>query len=235
MIPVVRRLIMKGMPVYIAVLFVLTGPIINPVVFSSTFMAFRSRPEIAYSRMGLAFLVAVVIGLILYKFIKSNPLRINAATLQYSATQNPAYLEHGHKKGNRFFATLSQAADDFFEMGKYLILGAMIAAGIQTFMARETLIAIGQGEYVSHFFMAGFAYILSLCSTSDAFVAASFATTFSTGSLLTFLVFGPMLDIKNTLMMLAVFKTRFVLLLIGLIVVTVLTGSILFEKLLFFS
>jgi uncharacterized membrane protein YraQ (UPF0718 family) len=82
-------------------------------------------------------------------------------------------------------------------------------------------------------FMMGFAYILSLCSTSDAFVASSFVNTFTTGSLLTFLVFGPMLDFKGTLMLLSVFKTKFVLLLMALIVVTVLSGSLIFERLFF--
>jgi len=71
--------------------------------------------------------------------------------------------------------------------------------------------------------------VLSLCSTSDAFVASSFVQTFSAGSLLTFMVFGPMLDLKSTFMLLSVFKTKFVLLLILLISALVLTGSIGFE------
>jgi uncharacterized membrane protein YraQ (UPF0718 family) len=75
--------------------------------------------------------------------------------------------------------------------------------------------------------MMGFAYLLSLCSTSDAFVASSFATTFSTGSLLAFLVFGPMFDVKSTLMLLSVFKTRFVIALALLTAALVLTGSLL--------
>lgn len=76
MIPVVRRLMNKGMPVYIAIVFILVGPIINPVVYASTYMAFRSRPEIAYSRMGLAFTAAVIIGLAVYRFGKiMQPLR----------------------------------------------------------------------------------------------------------------------------------------------------------------
>jgi len=77
--------------------------------------------------------------------------------------------------------------------------------------------------------MMAFAYVLSLCSTSDAFVAASFATTFTPGALLAFLVFGAMLDIKNTLMLLSVFKARFVVLLTVIVSVCVLVGSIVFD------
>jgi uncharacterized membrane protein YraQ (UPF0718 family) len=266
MIPVIRRLMHKGMPVYLAVVFILVGPIINPVVYASTFMAFRSRPEIAYSRMGLAFVVAFVIGLIIYRFFKTNPLRGSLLTgiseqdvhthnhvHAYHNAQHTQSHQHGHDHhehshqhehthhnehnhfthtgvAGRLFGILGHASDEFFDMGKYLMFGALITAAIQTLVSRESLISIGQGEIGAHLFMMVFAFILSLCSTSDAFVASSFGTTFSTGSLLTFLVFGPMLDIKSVLMLLSAFRTRFVLALSALIVVVVLVSSLSFER-----
>lgn len=225
MIPIVRRLMLKGMPLYIAVVFILVGPILNPVVFAATYMAFRSRPEIAYSRMGLAFLVAFFIGLLIYRFYKRNPLRG-----YHPNTPHQHQHQHSHSRGNKLFSVLGHASDEFFEMGKYLIFGAILTACIQTVMSRESLVSIGQGDWSSNLFMMGFAYILSLCSTSDAFVASSFAGTFTAGSLLTFLVFGPMLDFKNTLMLLSVFRARFVLLLSGLIAGFVLAGSLWFDS-----
>lgn len=45
MIPVVRRLIAKGMPLYIGIVFMLVGPIVNPVVYAATYTAFRARPR----------------------------------------------------------------------------------------------------------------------------------------------------------------------------------------------
>jgi uncharacterized membrane protein YraQ (UPF0718 family) len=245
MIPIVRRLIKKGMPVYVAIVFILTGPILNPIVYAATYMAFRSRPEIAYSRMALAFVVASIIGLVIYRFVKGNTLRAAAEILheQHASAHDHSHdhdhhdhdhdHEHGHNHSNKLFSLLGHASDEFFEMGKYLMFGSLITAIIQTFVARESLVSIGHNGLGSHLFMMGFAYILSLCSTSDAFVASSFVNTFTTGSLLTFLVFGPMLDFKGTLMLLSVFKTKFVLLLTGLIVVTVLVCSLLFERLFF--
>lgn len=221
MIPVVRRLIEKGMPVYIGIVYILAGPILNPIVYASTFMAFRSRPEIAYSRMILAFLVAVIIGFILYRWLKSNPLRKKSAT--------PVEGEHTHRHANQWLSILGHASDEFFEMGKYLIFGACITAAIHTFLDRDIVVSIGEGEWSSHIFMLLFAYILSICSNSDAFIAASFLTTFSAGSILTFLVYGPMLDLKNTWMLLAVFKAKFVVLLMLLITSVVLLLSMLYE------
>jgi uncharacterized membrane protein YraQ (UPF0718 family) len=240
MIPVVRRLIVKGMPVYVAIVFILTGPILNPIVYAATYMAFRTKPELVYTRMGLAFVVAFVIGLVIYRYIKLDPLRLRANTAlpvhahEHSHSHSHDDLhEHSHAKGNKLFSMLGHASDEFFEMGKYLMFGALITAIIQTFTTRESMVSIGHDGIGSHLFMMGFAYILSLCSTSDAFVASSFVNTFTTGSLLTFLVFGPMLDFKGTLMLLSVFKTKFVLQLMGLIAITVLIGSLIFERLFF--
>jgi uncharacterized membrane protein YraQ (UPF0718 family) len=240
MIPVVRRLIRKGMPVYVAIVFILTGPILNPIVYAATYMAFRTKPELVYTRMGLAFVVAFVIGLVIYRYIKLDPLRLRAISEQAASSHDHSHShshddlhEHSHAKGNKLFSMLGHASDEFFEMGKYLMFGALITAIIQTFVARESMVTIGHDGIGSHVFMMGFAYILSLCSTSDAFVASSFVNTFTTGSLLTFLVFGPMLDFKGTLMLLSVFKTKFVLQLMGLIAITVLIGSLIFERLFF--
>jgi uncharacterized protein len=58
------------------------------------------------------------------------------------------------------------------------------------------------------------AVILSICSTVDAFVALGFANTFSMGSILSFLTFGPMVDIKSIFMLLHVFRKRTVLYLV---------------------
>lgn len=270
MIPFVRRLMRKGMPVYIAVIFILVGPILNPIVFASTWMAFRGNPAMAYSRMGLTFGVALVIGFVLTRFLKSNPLRHPIGPAAASLTHrhnhangsqhidqhdhhhghdhnhdhshahdhnhNPKHDDHGHDHhghnhahgGSRLMTMVSHGSSELFEMSKYLMLGALLTALIQTFVAQDSLSTIGQGAFFSHVFMMGFAYLLSLCSTTDAFVAVSFAKSFSPGSLLAFLVFGPMIDVKSTLMMLSIFKARFVLTLSIVVAITVLTGSLLF-------
>ncbi|MDR6550002.1 permease [Paenibacillus qinlingensis] len=230
MIPIVRRLIQKGMPVYIAVVFIVAGPILNPIVFAATLMAFRNQPSIAYSRMGLALIVTMIIGLILYRFVRHNPLRSAQGHSFHHHHHNHDH-DHDHHGGisSKVTTFFAHTSNEFFDMGKYLIFGALLTALIQVFMQRDNLLAIGQGPLSSHIFMMGFAYILSICSTSDAFVASSFQTSFTSGSLLTFLVFGPMLDFKSTLMLLSVFKTKFVLLLALLIACTVLICSLLWE------
>ncbi|MHA7582492.1 permease [Paenibacillus vandeheii] len=233
MIPVVRRLMHKGMPPYIAVTFILSGPVVNPIVFTATLLAFPSHPEITIARMGLAFAVAAAIGGLVYIFVRKNPLRKPKAIVTEVKTHpgfkmakphsHSADHDHVHDKNWRSF--FIHAGDEFVDMSKYLVIGALITACIQTFISRSDLISLGNGPVASYAFMMGFAYVLSLCSTSDAFVASAFSHTFALGPLLSFLVLGPMLDFKSTLMLLSTFRTRFVIGLSLAIIVLVFAGS----------
>lgn len=218
-IPITRRLLLKGVPLHAGVAFMLTTPIINPIVLFSTYIAFGNRWSVVFYRGGLALAVSVIIGIILSYQFKDNQL--------LKPDEPGHHHHHHHTLLQKLGGTLRHAIDEFFSVGKYLIIGAFIAAAMQTYVKTSTLLAIGQNDVSSSLVMMGLAFVLSLCSEVDAFIASSFSSTFSLGSLIAFLVFGAMVDIKNLLMMLAAFKKRFVFLLITYIVVIVLAGSLL--------
>lgn len=96
------------------------------------------------------------------------------------------------------------------ELGGVLILGSAIAASIQVFVPREIILNLGQGTISSIIAMMILAAVVSICSTVDSFFALSFASTFTTASLVAFLVFGPMIDIKAIGLMLSIFKPRMI-------------------------
>ncbi|MCY9093235.1 permease [Bacillus mojavensis] len=220
-IPITRRLLLKGVPLHAGVAFMLTAPIINPIVLFSTYIAFGNRWSVVFYRGGLALAVSVIIGIILSYQFKDNQL------LKPDEAGHHHHHHHHHTLLQKLGGTLRHAIDEFFSVGKYLMIGAFIAAAMQTYVKTSTLLAIGQNDVSSSLVMMGLAFVLSLCSEVDAFIASSFSSTFSLGSLIAFLVFGAMVDIKNLLMMLAAFKKRFVFLLITYIVVIVLAGSLL--------
>ncbi|WP_078553143.1 permease [Bacillus alkalicellulosilyticus] len=219
-IPVVRRLIKKGMPLHIGVVFLVAAPILNPVVAASTYFAFRNDLSVLYSRMGLAFVLAIFIGGVMYMIFK-NSEQLKWTTEELTGKGEILQVQMTGVKTNRVKQTLYHAADEFFLMGKFLIAGAFIAALFQTFMDRNILLAIGSNEWSSTGVMMAFAFILSLCSEADAFVASSFGSTFTTGSLIAFLVYGPMLDLKNTIMLFAFFRVKFVLGFIAVVTISV--------------
>ncbi|MDX8345017.1 permease [Rossellomorea sp. YZS02] len=213
-VPVARRLIKKGMPTHLAIVIMVTAPILNPIVLLSTYYAFQNDLSVVIGRMVIAFIAALIIGALLYKlFGRQNPLKQRSHDHEH-------HHAHDHSS-NKLMQTLVHASDEFFDMGKFLIIGALLAAVFQTYIDREAIVALGSNDWAGPGVMMGFAYIMSLCSEADAFVASSFGNLFSTTSLLAFLVYGPMIDFKNTLLMLAYFKKRFVLLFMAVVTVTV--------------
>lgn len=203
-VPIVRRLIQKGMPLHVGFVILVSAPILNPIVYLSTYYAFQSTPFIAHYRMGLAFIISLLIGLLLYFFYgNKNQLKTSKKKEEHN---HDHHVHHGRIK-----ETLYHASDEFFDMGKFLLLGALVASVVQAYLARETLVEVGSGTLSGPIAMMGLAYVLSLCSEADAFVASSFKGVTSSAALLSFLVYGPMIDLKNTVLLFAYFKNRFVL------------------------
>ncbi|MGJ9383838.1 permease [Salipaludibacillus sp. CF4.18] len=214
-VPIVRRLVSKGVPIFAGVGFLLTGPLINPIVIFSTYVAFGQDLKMALQRMILGFIIALFITAIVSLIFKRNQLKksTNSNELGYSSASLNLSL--------RLKAMLFHSVDEFFDVAKFLIIGALLAAFVQTFISTQAMVDLGEGVVYSTAIMMGLAYLLSLCSEADAFIGASFRHLFPETSILGFLIYGPMLDLKNTIMMLAVFKFRFVIVLMLIITVSV--------------
>jgi uncharacterized protein len=111
---------------------------------------------------------------------------------------------------------LEHTGSELYAVGRFLIMGAAVASVMQTLLPRSSLIGIGAAPVLSILVLMFLAYVLSLCSEADAFIAATFAGYFTPGAVMAFMVYGPMMDIKNTLMLLEGFKPRFVFILFAL-------------------
>ena len=204
-VPVVRRLFKKGLPVSVGITFLLAAPFMNPIVFASTFIAFGFG-TVFIARFVITAVVAIGTGLVFALNAKPDEVLL------------PISIGHDHDLGTSpasrptlkvgFSRALSVASSEFFEMGRFLVMGCLLAAAMQTLVNQSQLQAIGQGALLSVLAMQAFAFILSVCSTVDAFLALAFVNTFSIGSIVAFLSFGPMVDIKSTMMFLGVFKRR---------------------------
>ncbi len=216
-VPVVRRLFTKGLPMSVGVTFLLAAPVINPVVLAGTYAAFGVG-TVLIGRFVMTAVVAGIVGLVFALSARPQDVLqptafapvMGGAGMSLSMTAKPARkpLMVG------LHDSLVTAGDEFFEMGRYLIIGTLLAATMQTLISQDVLLALGRGPVVSVLTMQVLAFVLSVCSTVDAFLALAFAGTFTTGSILAFLTFGPMVDIKSTLMFMGVFKPRTVVYLI---------------------
>lgn len=214
MVPIVRRLVSKGVPLHVAITYMLAAPIINPVVITATFFAFRANTTMVLLRVTAAFFIAIITGLLCSMFFNRSQLKKDILTYN----EHCCCCDHddaAEPPAKGFFRKLLRTAYDagieFFDMGKYLFLGAMLGALTQILIPRTLLLTVGQDSILSVVLMMLFAFVISVCSAADAFIAASFAISFSPGALAAFMVFGPMIDLKNILMLQHAFKTRFVL------------------------
>lgn len=118
--------------------------------------------------------------------------------------------------GTRLQMMVDNMVLELRELGAVLVIGSAIAALVQVAVPREVILGLGQGPVTSILAMMALAWVVSICSTVDAFFALSFASTFTSGALLAFLVFGPMIDLKNISLLLTVFKGRAIVYLFAL-------------------
>ncbi|WP_204106282.1 MULTISPECIES: permease [Spirulina sp. CCY15215] len=112
---------------------------------------------------------------------------------------------------NKLRLFLDTVIQEVRELGGMLVLGSAIAASIQVLAPRELILNWGQDPITSILAMMVLAAVVSICSTVDAFFVLAFSSAFTTGSLLAFLVFGPMIDIKAIGLMLSIFKPRIII------------------------
>jgi uncharacterized membrane protein YraQ (UPF0718 family) len=220
-VPVARRLIVRGMHPAAGIAFMLASPILNPIVLGATFVAYRGRGvglEMVAGRAALGLLVAVVAGWALAGKRGDQMLR------------NPEIPAHAHYRGGTggWRSAVEHLASDFFFMGKFVVVGAALAAGLQTIVPQSIVSSVARTPLVGSLALMGLAYVLSLCSEADAFVAVSFIQ-FPLSSQLAFLVFGPMVDVKLSFLYGATFRSRFVPRLALVAAPLVLAGSLWFE------
>lgn len=209
-VPLTRRLFRKGLPLSAGIAFLLAAPVLNPIVMFSTAAAFGWGQMLLF-RMAFSLVIAVSVGLVFSLEPDQSKILRDSPILHEHDSH-----EHAKDTQSKIRRALAIGADEFFEMGRYLVMGAALAAALQTFIPQSVLLAIGSGPLLSVLAMLTLAILLSICSTVDAFVALGFVGTFSFGSILSFLVFGPMVDIKSVLMYLQVFTRRAVIYLVAL-------------------
>jgi uncharacterized membrane protein YraQ (UPF0718 family) len=245
-IPVMRRLLRKGVPLSVCVCYMLAGPIINIVVVLSTFAAFSGQVipldgnreiQLSYAftavRVGFGYIVAVITSIIVeWQFRKyGNSLLAPLAIMDVQAHE-PLDTEGGAPRrawSERIGNITETAMHDFIDIMAFLVLGAFIAA-----VARLVLPSLGveealrQGPVVAIVVMMALAIAFCLCSEADAFVAANFQPVglWPYAAKIAFLTLGPMLDFKLYFMYTRVFRKRLIVTLILCVVVQVFTYSV---------
>ena len=228
-VPIASRLMKKGAPIPAVVTYMLASPILNPVVIASTLFAFPDYRPVFIGRISLGIIIPVILGLFVGRVFTSYSPTLQSAEEQHHHGEN---CSCGHSHGNepcdqnffrKILSVLAHAGEEFVHVSPYIIAGAAISSLVQVTIPKEAIALTGTSSrfFIQPAIMICAAFVLSVCSTSDAFIARGFSSSFSYGSVLGFMTAGPMIDVKNVLMMLPYFRKRFILVLsLSVIVIT---------------
>ena len=206
-VPLARGLLAKGLTPAESLTFLLAAPILNPVTIITTQQAFSDDNTVLIARILGGFLIANLIGWI------------------YSSTRQDAMLrpefiaicKEKKDNSNRLVEALNFFKHETRSMMPALVIGAMVAGLIQVVVPRETILLLGNSPVWSVLVMAVLAFVVSICSSVDAFFALAFRGSFTSGSLVSFLMFGPMIDVKMLSLMRTTYR-RNILLQVSLLV-----------------
>ena len=222
-VPITRKLVKKGLPINMAITFMLAVPIVNPIVIFSTYCAFIGKTYVVFMRVGFGIVGAMLIGYIMGLMEEKNPLKhqyLGSGDFAQKECSVDQVLIHRGQSNRRSVISevLKHTSREFYDVGKLFIIGALLSTSMQVFIPKQYILSIGTGNVSSIVVMMTLAFVLSICSETDAFIARTFLGQFTLGSLIGFMILGPMIDIKNTIMLSGSFKFKFVIKLVFVII-----------------
>lgn len=225
-VPVTRRLFTKGVPMSTGVAFLLSAPFMNPIVFASTYIAF-GLGTMFIGRLVITALIAMTVAVLMSTFAQPEEVLKPHVINTLGELQDRTFR-------HQFLRAVTIARDEFFEIGRFLIVGCALAVTMQTIMPQDSLLALGTGSVLSVIVLQIQAFILSIGSTGDSVLALMFVNTFTSGAIISFLTFGSIVDMKSALMFTGVFKRKIIVYLIVLpflmnllagVIINILMGS----------
>lgn len=209
-VPVARRLLAGGAPLGTALGFLFAAPVLNPIVLLSTWAAFPNQPWLLLARPLGAFVLALILSSLLLLLPDGQLLvpdllaerRLNQPLSQVGLLERSTGLVGAAPPRPTAAARISwsqvltHGTSEFLNLTSLLVLGCAIAAVVQTWLPRSWLLAVGPDPTLSIVALMLLALVVSVCSSVDAFLALGFAAQITPGSLLAFLLLGPVVDLK---------------------------------------
>jgi len=222
---IVRRFIRKGMPLGVATCYMLAAPIVSPIVALSTFKAFTGQNPwlMLCLRLGFGYVTAVLVALIVHQLPRRIVAQTNPADvpvrrrtgLSISSSDDTAPLDFTQIVAEasplrKVMLAIQSATADFLDVTVFFVIGTAITSAFAVGVNREVIAPLAQSPFLSVIALMVLAALLGLCSTTDAFVAATQLTIFPPAAKLAFLLFGPVFDLKLFWLYGLVFRRRFV-------------------------
>ncbi len=232
-VPTFSRLVARKLPLPCAVTFLCAVPVVNPVSVLATWYAFADVPAVVVMRVALGVGIALLVGFSFVIFptksqilrnenlLKNNfkskcscELNCGCNHVTQSAQSTKVTQQNGKKSSicSQIKLYIKHIHEDFLKLLPIIVCGTIVASIIRAWLGADPASRVQANNiWIAIPAMMAIAYLSSLCSSSDAVIARSLAASLPISSVLVFLLFGPMLDLKNTLMLAADCRGKFVL------------------------
>ncbi|SFE69298.1 permease [Peptostreptococcus sp. D1] len=223
MIPIATSVAKKGYSIPVIITFLMAAPAVNPIVIASTYYAFPNNPNVVILRAVFGLVIAFIVGLILMfieRLKRMSVIRDDFEKHNFSDfVMDDLMLAGAEKTGKIKYieAIVIHSKKELFKIGAYIVVGAFISACLQVLIPKHVYMQINSINMLSVIVMLIAAFFISVCSTSNSFIARSFVNMMPANSVLGFMVVGPILDITNISVLLGTFKKRFIVFLIFLV------------------
>ncbi len=213
-VPFARGLLQRGLSPADALTFLVAAPIVNPIVIITTHAAFGWSDGILVARILGGLIIANLLGWLFSR----HPDPSSVLTDNFRMTCAVAAGAERHDSRTR--RSLAQVVVELRAVMPALVIGSALAGAVQVLIPRTALVAIGSNPVLSIVAMILLAVTVAICSNVDAFFALSLASTFSPGSIVAFLVVGPIVDVKMLAMLRTTFTTRTLVIITTVVVLT---------------
>ena len=228
-VPVVRRLLQKGIPLSAGVAYLIAAPTLNPLCLISTFLAYQMAGpwHMLLWRTGGSAVLAVLVGLLASRFNPGSLLRGEILLSDNATGGAGAWMQIDPRLVSfrrRLAVALGMALTDFLNVSTLYVIGALCSALLQIFVPLGRILVAHGNLSVPMAMLLGF--MLSLCSTADAFVVNAFGALGLKGQL-AFLWLGPVYNLRTLFVYRNIFSYRAIAGL-GLAVVLLILGMTFF-------
>ncbi|MGK7945682.1 MAG: permease [Microcystaceae cyanobacterium] len=238
-IPFTRRLLLKGVSLPIAISFLVAAPTLNPWVIGLTWSLFPHQPSLLFLRVIIAWLGGLLIGIIFSFYPQlsplsslppyASPLLKTGSFLKPSDSPQPIPYEEGLVYQSVVTPSMMSSSSrkiqlwwenswrEFIELGSLLVYGCAIAALVQFYFNPEAWVNVQQSSDIQLLRVFGLSFGLSTGSLMGTAVIRNFSHQLLSGSLLGFLLFSSLIDLKGIILMIGTLRLKPILIILLLI------------------
>ncbi len=231
-IPVVRRLLLQGAPLPLAISFLVAGPTVNPLVIWFSLSTLAIQPRLIFLRIILTWFMGIAIALVFSSYRekpasevilnpvnrvpflrsgtflvdqeKNDPLH-RSGNLIYEYSTSEVHQSSWQEKLSLFFINWLQES---LELVPFLLLGSAIAAGIQVYLPLAELLNGAADPLNQILLMILLGVILALGAIASTSFLIPLMSDLWLGSSLAFLLIDSVINLKSLTLLLAVFRFR---------------------------